>query len=103
MRRPLLLLRLAGFRAPSPLGTSRQISANSALRGVLWAAARDAAARRSLALSTLNLWQTTWQIDGGFLRFSAVCCALTKSRFSIGKSSVKRVWVGRDSNPEPTP
>ena len=45
----------------------------------------------------------TWQLDCHFVRFDAARCAFDELPIFIGKSPFQRDWVGRDSNPEPTP
>ena len=45
----------------------------------------------------------TCRINGSFVRFDANYCAFCKLPISIGKTPLERAWVGRDSNPEPTP
>ena len=45
----------------------------------------------------------TWQIDCHFVRFDAARCAFHELPIFIGNSLFQSDWVGRDSNPEPTP
>jgi len=49
------------------------------------------------------LLPNTWQIDCHFVCFDAFRCTSGKLCILIGKTPFERDWVGRDSNPEPTP
>ena len=60
----------------------------------------EAAKQHDLALGPLP---NTWQIDCHFGRFDATRFAFYELPIFIGKSPFQRHWVGRDSNPEPTP